>query len=574
MEISKEKTQYHEFLFRFSTGGNFQEVLEFCRVINQQYGWKEFKYEIAIKAWAFSKPEILSRLKQRFPELRIDPILASFVEELSQQIDLQEKQRLLAQAVKLKEVSNLEVSGLKLPLYNYQKLGVEFLIASGGRAMLNDDMGIGKTAQALGFIAHNKVKKTLVICPASVKYAWENEVSKWTRLKALVIDRKFGDSSAQKLMDKMDKYDIFIVNFDLLKKFIAVLQNMRFDCLVIDEHHFIKNPKAIRSKLAKAIAYRIKYLVMLSGTPMLNRPEELYNGLNLLDGKAWPSWLEFVKRYCGAYRGRWGWDTSGATNIPELKERISPYFLRRVKGEVLKELPPKNYITVPVELDASHEKLYNEAEKSLARYLRDHKDKTTEEIRKSLAAEKIVKLNALRQIVTSGKTSTAEELIDQLIENQEKVIVFSCFNEPLEKLKEKYGAKAVLLTGKTPIEERGRIVEDFQYGSDIRVFLGGLQAAGTGITLTAASNVIFIDYFYVPAIMIQAQDRAHRIGQEAESVNIYQLHAKDTLIDEWLASLLEEKRALINQLIEKEAPEKQETSTMEFIFNKLEEKYV
>ena len=753
MEIIKEKTQYHEYAFKFGelrAGDNFSEILEFIRALRQEYESGDIGYDVPKKFWVFSKPEIVLKIRSRFPQVKVDPTFNSLIETVVTEETLQAKQRDFAQQVKLKEISNLEIKGLKGELKNYQKLGVEFFTASGGKALLADEMGClagdtkiivnrggnarpytirelyfkiesgekyyskfpknrhkpgvgfrpdianktrslnhnnffelntikkiiysgrkptviviaksdagkeykiqltkdheisspgnkwiaagklrkgdkitvngekanlkyctvckpeeaivisvkeapvvdtydivmedpyrnfiangvvvhncGKSLQALGFIVHNKIQKTLVICPASVKYSWENEVHKWTKLNALVIDRKFGESSAEELMDKMAIYDVFVINYDLLKRYVKVLVAMRFDCVIIDESTCIKSINAQRSKLTKIIASRIKHIILLSGTPMLNRPEELFSSLNLLDPKAWPNFYKFATRYCGAYRGKWGLDTSGATNIPELRERISPYFLRRTKQEVLTELPPKTYINVPIELSAEHESLYRKAEKKLASYLRDNKGKTTEEVKRSMAAEKLVRLNELRQITTQGKVAAAEELINQFIENQEKVIVFSSYNEPLEYLREKYGSKAVIITGKTPTEDRGEIIKAFQERKEVVVFLGGTKAAGMGITLTAASNVVFLDFDFVPAIMSQAEDRAHRIGQEAESINIYQFFAKDT-IDSWMCELLDEKRKLASQLIDGKEFEQQEQSSINFIFNKIGEKY-
>lgn len=571
MKIYKEKSEYHELAWEFTFKPDAIDwIHNFLQAQRPEGdGWKDISFDKEAKKWRFSKLEFVNFIKQKYPEVEIEPgIQAGALETQLAKQGLEQ-----AQTVKNLTDSNLIVQGLKESLYNYQKLGVEFLTLAHGRGILADAPGVGKTAQALGFLAHNKIAKTLVICPASVKYAWESEVKKWTKLKSCVIDNKNAiDVSLEFLNDIAEEYNIFIINYDLLRKYGGMLQALHFDCLIVDEFHAIKNNKAQRTKLVKAIALKIPKVILLSGTPMLNRPVELFNGLQILDPHTWNNWFDFTKRYCGAYRGRWGWDTSGATNIEELRQRIEPYFLRRTKEEVLKELPPKNYIEVPIRLPEEIKKLYYQAEANLAEFLKTYKTKSQEDIRRSLAAEKLVKLNELRQLTTKGKVETAEDLIDQLLENEEKVIVFSIYNEPLEYLRNKYKTKSVILTGKTPVSERGELIRVFQANPGVKVFLGGTASAGTGITLTAASNVVFIDYDWVPAIMEQASDRAHRIGQTAESVNIYQIYAKDT-IDDYMVKLLAEKRNLISYLIDGKVPEQKEQSVVETIFKNVERKY-
>lgn len=465
--------------------------------------------------------------------------------------------------------------GLKQKLYDYQEQGVNFLSSTGGRAILADAPGVGKTAQALAFVVSNNIAKTLVICPASVKFAWENEVHKWTKLKAFVIDGSFINLELEAVLAAIDAAEIVIVNYDLLRKYLKLLSNIRFDCLVLDEFHYIKN-RSQRTQAAQLIARKIPRILLLSGTPMLNRPVELFNGLQLVDPRRWNSWYAYVNKYCAAHkkyigRGRQVLDVSGSSNLDELRQKIQPYFLRRTKAEVLKELPPKNFITIPVLIPPDIQKLYDKAEKSLAQFLRDDREKTSEEIKRAMNAEKLVRLSELRQITTSGKMAMAEDLIDQLLEDDEKVIVFSVYNAPLESLANRYKARAVTLTGTTPVQERGRLIGLFQTDPGVQVFLGGTKAAGIGITLTAASNVVFIDYDFVPAIMEQAADRAHRIGQEAESVNIYQLYAKDT-IDDWMADILKEKQALVDRLIEGK-PAVSEEHVVQTLFRRVEEKH-
>jgi len=403
-------------------------------------------------------------------------------------------------------------------------------------------MGLGKTVQALAYIVHQKHKKSLVICPASVKFVWEDEINKWTDLKSLVIGPK-----SVLTPDTIDKYDVFIINYDLLKRFLKFIF-IKWDCVICDEFHYIKNIKAQRTKFVKALAKKAKSILLLSGTPFLNRPVELFNGLNLMDPAVWNDWFIYTKRYCNGHQTRWGWDSKGATNIDELQKKISRYFLRRTKDEVLKDLPQKRFITYPVELEKKFSDEYRMAQTSFKEYLRDVKKKDDVDAR-SIQASKLVKLNELRQISSNGKVWALKEIAQSILDAGEKTVIFSAYNHPLEELKKYFEDEAVLLTGKTKAEDRKEIVEKFQTDDNVKIFLGGIKSGGVGITLTAASNVIFLDFSWTPADHLQAIDRIHRIGQTAKHITVYQLVCKGT-IDEYITKTLGKKQEIFNQLIE------------------------
>jgi hypothetical protein len=313
--------------------------------------------------------------------------------------------------------------------------------------------------------------------------------------------------------------------------------------------HYIKSIKAKRTRLARILSLRVPNVLLLSGTPFLNRPVELFTSLQIIDPNTWRDWYAYTRQYCAGRQTSWGYDASGASHIDELHAKIAPYFLRRLKSDILKELPPKQFIDVPVELSPDILDQYRLAENSFIEFLRKVKKKDHNEIMRSLQAEKLTKLNALRQLTTAGKESAAKEIIENIIDEDEKVVVFSVYNQPLENLKNHFGNKAVMITGKTTAAERDGIVSKFQQDPKVKVFLGGTISAGVGITLTAASNVLFVDFDWVPANHKQAEDRIHRIGQTAESVNIYQLVSKGT-IDEKMQAILARKQKLFDRLID------------------------
>lgn len=452
-----------------------------------------------------------------------------------------------------------KVEGIKGNLYEYQKSGVEFLLESGGRALLADSPGVGKTAQALGYVTHSNHKRNLVVCPASVKFSWENEINKWTSLKSFIVGPQTD------LKEIPADANFIIVNYDILKKFFNEFMKYHFDCFIVDECHLIKTPSAIRSKAVKGLARNIPNVILLTGTPVLSRPIEIFNTLNIIDPRVWNNYYQFAVRYCQGHQGYWGFEAKGASNLEELKGRISKYFLRRTKEEVLKELPPKNRIEIPIDLPDEERKQYELVESDLVRYMKMYKkDKTDKEIAKSLRGEKLVKLNLLREINAMGKIPTVKEMIDNIIESGEKVLVFSSFNAPLKELEEWYAEKAVLILGDTPVEDRGQAVKSFQESPEIQIFLGGTRSAGVGITLTAASNVIFLDLPWNPADLEQSENRAHRPGATYESLNIYHVISHDT-IDGFMQKLIRRKQSIIDQIITENEEETEEEMINEYI---------
>ncbi|MBV6340124.1 DEAD/DEAH box helicase, partial [Candidatus Magnetobacterium casense] len=542
------------------------ETLEYCRELKKTYGNRQMGFIADKKCWGFNNAIIGVRLKDRFPEIIMDENSTIALAKARGEKILEERMRDRAEQLKNSPDSNIKIPGLKMDLYPYQKVGVEFFVNNRGRAILADTMGLGKTAMALAYCVYEKLNQILVICPASVKYSWENEVKKWTKLTPLVITSDMDDSDIS-----ASTAQVFIINYDILKKF-SCLRRLRWDCLICDEFHYIKNSSAIRTKLTKAIAQPIPRLLLLSGTPLLSRPIELFNGLNLMDGFTWHNWFEFTTRYCAGHFGRFGYDARGASRVDELRERIKHYFLRRCKEDVLPDLPPKRFIDLPVELSEKSREEYDMAQNDFVEYLRDKKKKRDPEIAKVLQAEVLVKLNALRLITSAGKVEYAVELINNIIDGGEKVIVFSVYNEPLDYLKECFGDQAVLLTGKTPIEERPKIIDAFQKNPKIKIFLGGTKSAGIGITLTAASSVVFLDYSWVPADHAQAADRAHRIGQKAESVTIYQLYARDT-IDHYMRDLLAKKQKIFDKIVEGQATEQERHTIIADLTSLMEKRY-
>lgn len=412
-----------------------------------------------------------------------------------------------------------------------------------GLYITDDFIVTHNTAQTLGYLLAAGHKRTLVVCPASVKYSWEGEVKKWTNLESFVV------TSQTDFFDVPSSANVIIINYDVLKKHFKALMAKHWDCCVLDESQMIKSPTAIRTKAVKILTREIRHVIMLSGTPLLSRPIELFTMLNIIDPLTWKNYYEYATRYCAGHRGKWGFEAKGATNLAELTERISRYFLRRTKDQVLKNLPPKNKMILPIDLSGDSLKDYKKASKEFMKFLKENKKKKAKEIAKTMQAERLTKINYLREIAVMGRLDAAKELIDSIIDAGEKVLVFSSFNAPLEELYDHYFDKAIMITGKTDVEERGDIVKRFQSDPSVQVFLGGFLSAGTGITLTAAQNVVLLDYPWRPGDTEQAIDRCHRPGTTASSINIYQMHSRGT-IDDFMKKTLERKQAIFDVVVD------------------------
>lgn len=565
MKIVQEKSRYHSFAFYCDYQ---QDRIDFCRVLKESFGWQRFSFDgqDGVRRWVFSEPIFVKLLKEKFPETEVEPAVMGFCKEVFQEQQIAKQNFQNALDTRDKIDTGFCPRGVTQPLRPYQNVGIEFFYAAGGKAINADEPGSGKSAQGLGYAAHIDARRVLVICPASVKPAWSMEVQKWTKFSSIEIDSK------TKIHTIPAEIRVWIINYDILKKHFNELSKTHFDLLIVDEAHMIKSVTTQRTKAVRVLAQNVK-TIFLTGTPLLSRPVEMFPILNIIDPVKWGNYYDFTRRYCNGHRDRWGYNVSGATHMDELHEKIKGYFIRRTKKQILPQLPPKNRILYPVRMNNEFTDLYNQAETNLADFLITHLGRQAAEIAKTLQAEKLAQLNVLRQIVSMGKMEAAKDLIESIVQAGEKVIVFSSFVAPLEELKSIYKDTAVLLTGQTPVKERGDIVKRFQTDDSVRVFLGGIKSSGVGITLTAATNVVFIDYSWNPSDHAQGEDRLHRPGQTASSVNIYQLYCANTM-DDRLQKILVHKQKIFDQIIDGRAVlEEESTNTIKEVTNDIISKY-
>jgi SWI/SNF-related matrix-associated actin-dependent regulator of chromatin subfamily A-like protein 1 len=387
-----------------------------------------------------------------------------------------------------------------LAFYPFQKAGIEFL-ASRQAALLADEMGTGKTIQVAGLLnlLGDKLARVLIVTPASVKRVWALELSKWLVPKAPLMIIK-GDTPPADLPES----GIWIINYEMLSKFWTPLRRS-WDLIVLDEAHYIKTRDSRRTKLCLELARFAKRKILLTGTPLLNRPAELWSLLHFLAPREWPNFYKFAHRYCAPFRAQWGWDFSGASNLEELNSKLrSGLMLRRLKKDVLSQLPPLTRALVPLDAGTG-----NLEELTKAAGL-DPLEMPFEIDPLAIPFEAIA---AIRHELGRLKVGPALEFIlEQAGATEEKFVIFAHHRAVLEELHERLLPGAVLVTGETKEADRGAAIESFMKDPLVRFFAASIHAMGVGVTLSAASRVIFVEQDWTPAILRQAEDRLHRIG--------------------------------------------------------------
>lgn len=432
------------------------------------------------------------------------------------------------------------IPGLNATLRPYQYEGIRFIQDHGGRVLLADDMGLGKTIQVIGYMvsAPHLQESTIIVCPSSLKYNWVEEFQKFTTFQNIHV---LSGTKAGKL----PKSGIYIINYDIISYWIEKLLEINPQLIVFDEAHYLKSGKTKRTKAAKSIVKFIPHVIGITGTPIENRPMEIYNPVWLINRQIFPNYMNFGIRYCGGKKNQYGWDFSGASNIKELHEKLtSTIMLRRKKVDVLKDLPDKIYSFVPLKLD--NEKEYQKAESDILSYIKEVKG--LQAALKASRAETFSIIETLKQLAVKGILNEAKEWIEDFLESGEKLVVFTTHKFTIDFLYEAFKEVAVIIDGSVSPDKRQGIVQQFQNDPQIRLFIGNMEAAGVGLTLTAASNVAILEYPWNPSKLAQAIDRCHRIGQKF-AVNVWFFMAINS-IQEKIAKLLDKKQKIVNGVVD------------------------
>jgi SWI/SNF-related matrix-associated actin-dependent regulator of chromatin subfamily A-like protein 1 len=471
----------------------------------------------------------LAGFVEAHPELALDERVRDLLDDL-----VAEHERAAA-TVALSYAEDAELDGLVLggELHPFQRAGVRYALER-RRTFIADEQGLGKTVQALAALEYDEAFPALVVCPASMKLTWERESLHWLpeRRVAVLEGRR-----PAAFTEAAEEAEIVVVNYDILEAHCERLAGLGLRALVMDESHYVKNPRARRTKAAIELANKLPDDALrlgLTGTPILNRPEELVSQLRLLGRLSdFGSGARLARRFRhAASDDRLHWNLRAHC------------YVRRTKQQVLPQLPSKRQDTVPVLLSNEHE--YRLAERDVIAWLQTLPlDLSTidAKVAAALRAEQLVRLNNLRQLAASGKLPTALAWIGDFLHSGEPIVVFA-EHVAIQKAVLQRFPGAVHILGADSSRERQRAVDAFQAEDGPQLMVCSMKAASQGITLTRASNVAFLELDWTPARHDQAEDRLHRIGQES-AVTAWYLLAPDT-IDETMAELLQRKRNLIN----------------------------
>jgi len=471
-------------------------------------------------------------------------------------------------------------------LYDYQAEGIRFIEAKKGRAMLADEMGLGKTIQILAWLqAHPEVRPAIVVVPASVKLNWVKEARVWMEDPDLYVINGRPKATSANAADEWKKHrvrkgsggPVIVINYDLLANKYKKTKSGRPkyeelpdsggwidrlpdpSAVILDECHYIKNRDRARSMSCTRLCKMAEHVLVLSGTPIENRPVEFYPAISLVEPGIFPSFWQFAQKYCGAENNGYGWDFTGVSNTEELHHLLSStIMLRRLKKDVLTELPAKRRIVVPMEVSKAdykrYLKVYNEFKRWLVAKPAKERGKVLADSHQA-GSGGLTMIEEAKQLAVLGKLASATEWIKDYLDSGNKLVIFATHKGTLTNLERALkDYNPVKLDGSTRAAARQEVVDTFQNDNSCRVFLGNIKAAGVGITLTAASATCFLELGWTPGAHDQAEDRVHRIGQEADSVEAYYLVAENT-VEEDIVELLDEKRKVLDAVLDGRATE-------------------
>lgn len=425
--------------------------------------------------------------------------------------------------------------------YPYQLEGIQTIERFNGRALLADDMGLGKSLQALWWLArHRTAIPAVVVCPASVKWHWQREAMAGMGVRALVLEGRRGGGASS--------FDVVIVNYDILSYRLDQLRQIKPRTVVIDECQFISNRKTRRSKAVRALCKGVPHVLALSGTPLQNRPIELWPALNILRPNIWKSWWLYAQEFCAPWLSPWGWQFRGASNVAKLHKRLTTHvMIRRRKVDVLEDLPPKVRQTVPLPLTRPEE--YRRADDDFLAWLRQ---KSPEKVQRARRAEALVKMEHLKQLAARLKLRYVVEWTNRFMDQttDEKLILYTVHRKMAEALRRRCRAGSLIIDGSVVGRKREEAVDRFRRDNKVRLLIGNIKAVGVGTDglQDVASAAAFTELPWTPGAVVQAEDRIWRIGTE-RTVWIYYLVAHGT-VEEMLCELIQKKQETLTAVLD------------------------
>jgi len=536
-----------------------------------------FRWDPTSRAWLYPLSEdIVKRIIRNFGQIDVDP-------QIFQALINQRQQQFESCRIKLEKDTNLPPIPLKTPLWEFQKTGVKFLLSQDRLANF-DEMGLGKTLQALALMIARKrndgLTGCLIIAPKTWKDGWAEEIKKRTYESSLVVR---GDKEARIKIYKeylRSKILFLIMGYETLRQDWILLSNLKLlrnrklaqnsgkiDAVILDECQKIKNRKSQIGRIIHSIEAR--FATLLTGTPILNRPEDIWNPIEFLrPGFLAPNYWAFEDEYIikGGFNNK---QIIGYKNLDKLKRKLDSISIRRTKDEVL-DLPPKVYTKISVELEDPHQReAYNEMRERLRVELEDL-NKETVTVRATSIFTQFLRLTQITngflydpkvqkkpKYFRSSKFQAIEDFLKEYISDSRKLVVWTNWLPCLFYLEDKYKKRfnAVTLWGGLPEEARTTNIQRFQTG-DAQLLIGQIRTGSLGISLTAADTQIIIDKAMIsPAVIRQAEDRLHRKGQ-SQSVTIISLVCRNTIDEHW-ERLLQKKQNWINEILQARKLDKQ-----------------
>lgn len=450
---------------------------------------------------------------------------------------------------------------LKVNPYPYQLDGIRAGLRW-KRFLIGDEPGLGKTLQSIGVVNAAQAYPCLVICPSSLKINWQREFEKFTDRRALVLDNSVATTWPYLL--QMGMFSVAVVNYESLRKFfvwdVAQPKNFRlkdvvfcphvavFKSVIIDECHRVKDPAAQQTIFTRGIVEGKQWRILLSGTPVVNRPADLIAQLSIMGRLAeFGGRAAFLETYGGGDISR-DFNRPAEKDEPRNLDRLSSELfsrcmIRREKSKVLAQLPDKTRVDLYV--DISNRDEYALAEEDLSKYLRQYTECSDADIRRKMRMEALVKFMTLRSLSAKGKVRQAIDFTRTFLASDKPLILFCSLHEIVDALMEAF-PDAVSVTGRDSAALKQAAVDAFQEGR-AKLIVCSIKAAGVGLTLTASSNVAFVEFPWTYADCLQCEDRAHRIGQK-DNVTCYYLIGRNT-IDRTLYRIIHQKKSVANQIM-------------------------
>ena len=465
---------------------------------------------------------------------------------------------------------------LRVQPYPYQVDGILYGLAH-HRLIIGDEPGLGKTLQSIGIVDTAPAYPCLVICPSSLKINWQREFEKFTDKKALVLDNSTRTTWPYLL--RMGMYQVAVVNYESLRKYFVYDTGCKdfrlkdvvfsehiglFKSVIIDESHRVKDPSAQQTIFTKGITYGKEWVILLSGTPVVNRPDDLIAQLSIMGRlPEFGGATRFRANYCTDPKDK---EAKPAVPLAVLSEQLySTCMIRREKAKVLPDLPDKTRVDLYVDISNADE--YQLAAHDLAEYLRQYTEYTDREIRRNMRMEALVRFMTLRSLATHGKIAQAIDFIRTFLASGKKLIVFCSLHDVVDRLTKAF-PHSVTVTGRDSAVSKQAAVDSFQNNEGCNLIICSIKAAGVGLTLTASSNVAFIELAWTYADCCQCEDRAHRIGQK-DNVTCYYLLGRGT-IDHTIYSLIHRKKSIAAEIMNSD----DEIPKDEMYFNQLVQSFL